>query len=326
MNERSMVPADGGGLPAPQGLDAARAARLFADWFAALSEATRRTYAQDLDSFAAFLDVADRRAAAVHLCGSAPLDARDLVLRWRTALRDKGEAPATINRRLSSLRSLFKHVVGAPLVVASVKAARRRRVQNGGAATVQALLDAATGGGGLKGLRDVALVMILHDSGLRRSEASTLRVRDLDLPARVAWVRGKGRQGERESVNLSEPAVQATQAYLDARTVGQPLDPDAPTFASCDRARKGSGALTADGIHSILQALCRRAGIPHAVAPHDLRRQGARALAKAGADAELLRQWGRWADYRTPARYVGDVAEKGKEAVDLLARLRRTTG
>lgn len=320
MDGSGIIPAaHAGGLAAAGGLDAARAVEMFADWFAALSTATRRNYAQDLDAFAAFLGAHDRRHAAVRLCGAGPLDARDMAFRWRTALREKGEAPSTINRRLSSLRSLYKHVVGAPLVVGSVKAARRRRTRNGGVATVQALLSAAAEGDGLKGLRDVALVMVLHDSGLRRAEAASLRVQDVDLAARVAWVVGKGRQGERESVDLSEPAVEALRRYFDARG---PLAPEVPAFASCDRARKGDGALTADGIHSILQALSRRAGLPHVVAPHDLRRQGARALAKAGADAELLRRWGRWADYRTPALYVGDVEEKGREAVDLLARLR----
>lgn len=115
----------------------------------------------------------------------------------------------------------------------------------------------------------------------RRAAIASLAVGDLDLPSRVAWVRGKSRQGEREPVDLSEPAVAALRAYLEARG---PLASDAPAFASADRARKGSGGLTADGIHSLLQALSRRAGIQHALAPHDLRRLGARSLAKAGAD------------------------------------------
>ncbi len=320
MDGREIIPSpEVDDLALPPGLDAQRARRLFEDWFAALSESTRRNYSQDLDAFAAFLGAPDRRTAAIRLCSATHLDARDMAFRWRTALRDKGEAPSTINRRLSSLRSLFKHVVGAPLVVGSVKAARRRRVRNGGAATVQALLVAAAEGTGIKGLRDVALVMALHDSGMRRAEAASMRVQDVDFASRAAWVVGKGRQGEREAVDLSEPAVLALRAYFEARG---PLGPEAPAFASCDRARKGSGALTADGIHAILQSLSRRAGIPHPLAPHDLRRLGARSLAKAGADAELLRRWGRWADYRTPAKYVGDVEEKGREAVDLLARLR----
>jgi site-specific recombinase XerD len=299
--------------------DVARLARLFEDWLAALSPATRRNYGSDLDAFAAHFGAPDRCTAAVLLCGAPSMEARDLVLRFKTASRDKGEAPGTVNRRLSALRSLYKHAAGAPLVIASVKAARRRKVHNGNGATVSALLSAAAAGGGVKALRDAALVATLHDSGLRRSEAATLRLADLDLEARTAYVRGKGRQGEREPVDLSVPAVEALRAYLVARPG---LSADAPVFASLDRAHKGSGALTADAIHAIIGKLGDKAGLAHKIAPHDLRRAGARSLAKAGADAESLRRWGRWADYRTPARYVGEVAEKGREAVDMLARLR----
>lgn len=296
-------------------------ARAFADWFSALSPATRRNYGADLDAFAGHVGASGRAEAAALLCADT-LTARDLALRFKTALRDKGEAPGTINRRLSALRSLFRHVAGAPLVVSSLRAIRRRKVTAGNGGTVSALLAAAAAPGGVRGLRDVALVLVLHDSGLRRNEAATLRVGDLDLASRVAHVMAKGYQGERVPVDLSAPAVEALRVYLDARGT---LPPEAPAFASLDRARKGTGALTADGIHAILRALSRRAGLAHYVAPHDLRRHGARALAKAGIDAEGLRRWGRWADYRTPARYVGEIAEKGREAVDLLAGLRAAT-
>ncbi len=301
----------------------ARVAELFADWFAALSEATRRNYAQDLDALAVHLGVSSRVEAAERLCASSPLDARDLVLRWKTDLRDAGLASATINRRLSSVRSLYRHVMGAPLVVPSVKGVPRRRVQKGSGGLVPALLAAARSGGGTKALRDVALVLVLADSGLRRAEAASLRLQDLDLPGRMAWVRAKGLQGERAAVDLSLPAVEALRAYFSARGT---LEPAAPAFASLHRCPARRGPLKADGIHAILGDLSRRAGLASIVRPHDLRRHGAYTLAKSGADAETLRRWGRWSDYRTPARYVGEVAEKGREAVDLLACLREAAG
>ncbi|MBI3271448.1 MAG: tyrosine-type recombinase/integrase [Planctomycetes bacterium] len=306
----------------PAGVDAARAAAMFGDWFASLSPPTRRNYAQDLAAFAAFVGVADAREAAVRLCSASPLDARDGVFRWRTALRDKGEAPGTINRRLASLRSLYRHVVGAPLVVPSLKAVRRRKLAREGVGVVQALLAAAAGVG-IKPLRDRALILCLHDSGLRRAEAASLRLQDMDIPSRVAHVQAKGKQGERIAVDLSVRAVAALQTYLVARG---PLDSAAPVFASGDRARKGDGALTPDGIRALLLALSRHAGLARAIAPHDLRRIGACALAKAGADAETLRRWGRWADYRTPAVYVQEVEGKARLGVDLLASLSEAAG
>ena len=87
----------------------------------------------------------------------------------------------TVNKRLSSLRSLYRHAVGAPLVVSGMRAVQRRRALSGNGSPVTALLEAARGGSGLKGLRDVALLSVVHDSGL--------------------YVVGKGHQGEREPSN-----------------------------------------------------------------------------------------------------------------------------
>jgi len=307
-------------LAVPRGLDAQRVRRMFEDWFASLSPVTRQNYAQDLDCFARFIGAADRADGARRLCSGTNMDARELLLTFRTSLVERGQAPLTINRRLSCLRSLYRHVTGQPLVVKSLKAVRRRRQQRGNrAAILDALLAAARDQDGVKALRDVALLLTVGDSGLRRAECCSTRVQDLDLPARTIHVRAKGMAGERVPVDLSEDAASALRAYLDVRG---PVMPDAPLFASADRAAKGSGGLTPDGVRVLLVSLCRRAGIP-VVRPHDFRRLGARTLAANGADAETLRSWGRWADYSTPARYVGEVAEKAREGVDALARLRR---
>jgi integrase len=77
---------------------------------------------------------------------------------------------------------------------------------------------------------------LLHDNGLRRGEVVPLDVADLDLErARVAVV-GKG-QTERAP---------------------------GPLFVNFDPARKGSGRLTADGLHEVVRALGRWAGLGRA--------------------------------------------------------------
>lgn len=319
----AIIPArDQGLVLGPAVLDAQKAAALFHEWLAGLGEATRKNYRQDLEAFARHLGVPDARSAAVALCSSSPLDARSLAFGFRNALRDSGKAPGTINRRLAALRSVYRHVTSAPLVVPSLRAVRRRKLAREGVGVIQALLAAAAGEG-LKPVRDRALILTVHDSGLRRAEAASLRVQDLDLGDRVAFVQAKGKAGERVAVDLSARAVAAIQAYL---TIRGPLTPEAPVFASGDRARKGKGGLTADGVRVLLRALSRRAGLDRAIAPHDLRRIGARALAKAGVDAQTLRSWGRWADFRTPAVYVEEAQEKARQGVDLLASLSEAAG
>ena len=72
------------------------------------SSETMRAYGADLADFAQFLGVPDLDAAAKMLLSQRPGDANAIALEYRTHLMDRGLTPATVNRRLASLRSLTK--------------------------------------------------------------------------------------------------------------------------------------------------------------------------------------------------------------------------
>src|SRR5215210_8819466 len=69
-----------------------------------------------------------------------------------------------------------------------------------GRAGFRAMLDAAGAQPGPKGLRDVALLHLLHDLGLRRSEAVRLDIEDVDLPGKRISLLGRGRSPKKEPV------------------------------------------------------------------------------------------------------------------------------
>ena len=146
-----------------------------------------------------------------------------------------------------------------------------------------------------------------------------MTVADVHLKARIAWFCGKGRDGEKEAASISAVAAEALRVYFGTRS---DLCPDSPVFASLDPAAEGERTITPAGVNDLVQHLGLKAGVG-AVNPHDLRRAGARALAKAGASAESLRAWGRWSDFATPAKYVGAglAQEKAREAVELVSKV-----
>ena len=81
-------------------------------------------------------------------------------------------------------------------------------------AEIDALLEAPAGREGPLGLRDRALLELLYGSGLRVGELVALNWRDVDLPARVLRVIGKG---DRERMApFGEPAARALREWLDA--------------------------------------------------------------------------------------------------------------
>src|SRR4051794_6521759 len=96
---------------------------------------------------------------------------------YRSEMIKRGLPVTTINRRLATLRSLVKlantqGLVTWTLSVESVPAPPYRDIGELGRKGFRALLKAAGVQPGPKGLRDVALLRLLHDLGLRRGEAA----------------------------------------------------------------------------------------------------------------------------------------------------------
>jgi site-specific recombinase XerD len=121
-------------------------------------------------------------------------------------------------------------------------------------------------------LRDIALLETLRSSGLRVSEAVSLKRDDFDFVDRSAIVRGKG--GKDRVVFFSEPALTALRAYWRARGderitrhVGA-----LPSFARHNRQAAGKVlGLSAQGVRYVIEQIRARAGEEWPVTPHRLR-------------------------------------------------------
>lgn len=134
------------------------------------------------------------------------------------------------------------------------------------------------------GLRDRALVELLYATGLRRQEALSLTLADLDAQAReVRVVRGKGGKGR--LVPVTRSAWAALQDYLDR---GRPSlvthRTDAlAVFIGCRGER-----FTKAGILKLMRRLCAKARIKKHVTPHTLRRTFATHLLKNGVSLRQI--------------------------------------
>ena len=147
--------------------------------------------------------------------------AKLLVSLYQLEMSKRGLQATTINRRLATLRSLVKlanthGLVTWSLSVENVPVQPYRDTRGPDRDGFCAMLDAAGAQPGPKGRRDVALLRLLHDLGLRRSEAVRLDVKDVDLPRNRIVIPGRGR-APRELVSLLEPTRAALAAWLEAR-------------------------------------------------------------------------------------------------------------
>lgn len=129
------------------------------------------------------------------------------------------------------------------------------------------------------GLRDRALLALLYGTGLRASEASSMRDADVDLLANTVRVVGKG--GHERVVPLNVEVARSLAQYREAR--GR-VTPQATFFRS-----RGGGPLSRNAIYDRVRLHARRARIQKRVSPHRLRHTFATHLVRNGVQLVTIR-------------------------------------
>ena len=168
---------------------------------------------------------------------------------------ERGNSPSTRNLRLDAVKTFFAYLQAvAPehlMQCQQVAAIPRKRTPKACVRwltmdEVQSLLHGIDSSR-YHGLRDLALLALLYDSGARVSELARARVADLrtDEPARIRLV-GKG--PKERFVPLMGDTVDVLRSYILHRSERNPLCPDDHLFVN----RSGNG-LTRGGITHILQ-------------------------------------------------------------------------
>lgn len=230
-----------------------------------------------------------------------------------------GLKPATIAQRLAALRWAFKLGEEAGLInwqlrVRSPRVKPYRDTRGPGLAALESLLKVIDRSGGLIARRDAVMLGLLFVLGLRRGEAASLRVGDFDAQSRVLQVTGKG-QTDPSPLTVPDPLADELVRYLELR--GNPA-PDRPLLASHDPARKGTGALTGNGLYRRVLHLAKLAGLSRRVLPHGLRHSAiTTALDETNGDLRSVKAFARHAKAQTTIEYddrrldvAGQVAER----------------
>lgn len=260
-----------------------------------LSPRTVEAYRRDLERCLAFL--AARGVRSVADTGSADLRA------YVYGLKDRGLQPSSIRRAISALRTFFGYLVGEGIVVADpterveLPRAWRRLPAALGHADIGRLLDAPDPADALY-WRDKALLEFAYASGVRVSELTALKARDISFEDGFAVVFGKG--AKERVVPVGRPALRALDVYL--REIRPRLTRGETSGAVFLNAR--GQPLSRMGVWKILQKHVRRAGIRKRVTPHTLRHSFATHLLEGGADLAAVQEMLGHADIATTQIYT----------------------
>ena len=290
-----------------------------------LGHHTLRAYTQDLRTFARF-----SRAHQL----TDPLS-RDDILAYHRHLRDELRAkPATIERRLVTLKSYFawredrNRALPSPFadVRISVRIPRRlpRPIDRD---TLRAVLRASDGFIVAQSSGDAArvsqndvttlIIKLLIVTGLRISELTNLKVRDVSPDGGQILVNGKGSK-ERIVFVPNRELQQEFQRYCELRSERGSIE--SPLFLNAVGRRLRSATF-----RKRLRALSKRLGIDPHLTPHRFRHSAATLLIEEGIDIRMVQALLGHASLKTTEIYVrvsNHALRRALERVDILGELR----
>lgn len=241
------------------------------------SSHTLHGYGADLEEFTDFCAARGVRTAE----GFTPA----LIRSFLAVLSAKHPARNTLLRKIAALRSFAHYLVEQEELKQNpftlLPAPKRERLLPRFLTTeeVDRLLDTAADKGQYAA-RNRALFELIYSSGLRRNEATGLKIADVDYINGVVKVLGKG--NKERYVPVTDEALKAIKDYLSTRPNPQPQD---ALFLN-----KNGTPLTGDGLAYIFKHLAIWSGVARKISPHSLRHSFATHLLNNGCDLRSLQE------------------------------------
>ncbi|MGC1548266.1 MAG: tyrosine recombinase XerC [Rhodanobacter sp.] len=246
-------------------------------------------YRRDLDKLLRWMDVQ----------GMAGFDALDShrLRSFVAAEHRAGLAPKSLQRLLSSCRSLFRQLTREGLLTHDPAAGVRGPKVHRKLPQVLDVDEATTlveaDGGGALVVRDRAMLELFYSSGLRLSELVGLHWLDLDLDNSEVRVLGKGRKTR--IVPVGRHAVTALRALGEAEGKA----PETPVFRG-----RGGATISPRTVQARLKTLALQNGFAKHVHPHLLRHTFASHMLESSGDLRAVQELLGHADIATTQIYT----------------------
>ena len=185
--------------------------------------------------------------------------------------KDQPYASSTIARKVAAIKSFYNYLTTQgivddnPTIDIDSPKVKKRLPQTLTIAEVDRLLEAPRGGASPKNLRDIALLNILYETGMRVTEVVSIQLDDVDLHQGV--LASPTRQGEEREIPLESSTKQLLVEYL---AEGRPLLAKNNGERALFLNHRGE-KLTRQGLWLIIKGYARQAGLNTEVTPHTLR-------------------------------------------------------
>ena len=245
------------------------------------SEKTIVSYRIDLKEFEDCLEKVDAEKDLV------TVDA-DLVRSWVVGLMESGRSVATVNRKLSSLRSFYrfllrKGIVGLDPMRKVVGPKKQKtlpsflRVQD-----MDRLLDENSFSEGFEGVRDRLVLEMFYATGMRLSELIGLSDADVDFSAKLLKVTGK--RNKQRLIPFGDELLSDLLEYVKIRNEALP-DRDDALFV-----RKDGGKMYPELVYRLVRRNLSKVATLKKKSPHVLRHTFATAMLNGNAELQAVKE------------------------------------
>lgn len=178
------------------------------------SAMTVKSYGEDLSAFEEFFRNLDAELSWESVDS-------DVIRDWMESMMDKANSAATVNRRLSALRSFYRYGMRQGLVEANpardITGPKKGKplpqfVKEG---EMNRLIDDISWGDTFKDTRARTIIILLYETGMRASELTGLDDGMVDMATRQLKVTGK--RNKQRLIPFGEELAAQLQAYIRQR-------------------------------------------------------------------------------------------------------------
>ena len=229
------------------------------------------------------------------------------------SLRKKELAPASISRKISSLKSLFvylkkqQHIKTNPFQDLVLPKIPKSLPKSMSMAEVNTLLDAPNTSTFI-GLRDKTMLELMYATGLRVSELVNLNYSSFDFERGVIKVLGKG--SKERIVPFGDSALSWLNQYIDFRRQNN-LSMNSKYFFISQKLSQ----VTRQSFWQRVEHYQKIASIPYKISPHTLRHAFATHLLNNGADLRSVQMLLGHSDLSTTQIYTHIAKQRLSEMI-----------
>ena len=245
------------------------------------SEKTVVSYGIDLREFQGYLNGVD---------GELKLENVDfdIVRGWIVRLMEGGMSEASVNRKLSALRTFYKYLLKKKMITVDpmsiVKGPKRKKplptfVRE---SDMDRLLDGGLFDDSFEGVRDKLIMAMFYETGVRLSELISLNDADIDLFSNVMKVTGK--RNKQRLIPFGENLKNAIRSYVECRNVA--------VGCSCEAffVRKNGKRLYQMLVYKLVKQNLSKVVALKKRSPHVLRHSFATAMLNNNAELEAVKE------------------------------------